>query len=60
MKPTATIQHPTLGELCVYDREQDWQIIGANYERWFSQWADKPASLQRAADSIGATLKDIK
>lgn len=54
----AIMTHPTLGTLKVYDRREDWQIIGAGYERWFSQWqADRQASLQRAADAIGATLE---
>jgi len=54
----AIMSHPVLGTLKVYDHGQDWQIIGAGFERWFSQWqADRQASLQRAADAIGATLE---
>lgn len=60
MTPAATIQHPTLGELQVFDHGQDWQIIGENFERWFSQWQDKPASLQRAIDAVNATWEHKK
>jgi len=56
----AIMQHPKHGTLKVYDHRDDWQIIGAGFERWFSQWqADRLGSLQRAADAIGATLEPI-
>lgn len=37
----------------VYRHGDDWQVVGPNFERWFSVWkADPVASLYRALDSV--------
>jgi hypothetical protein len=37
----------------IYDQGQDWQIVGEDFERWASVWAnDRAASLARAVSLI--------
>ncbi len=37
----------------VYKRDQDWQVVGPKFERWFSVWsADVLASLRRAINAV--------
>lgn len=37
----------------VYRHGLDWQVVGPNFERWFSVWKHEPlASLVRALDSV--------
>lgn len=39
--------------LQVYDHGTDWQIVGHQFERWFSIWEhDKQASLDHALSQI--------
>lgn len=36
-----------------YRHGLDWQVVGPNFERWFSVWqADPMGSLVRALDSV--------
>ena len=37
----------------VYDHGTDWQVIGHQYERWYSVWQhDRQGSLERALSDI--------
>ncbi len=44
-----------------YRRGCDWQVIGPNFERWFSVWtADVKGSLLRALDTAPGTDRTIQ
>lgn len=52
MKLVAYTRTPD-GLFKIYDQGEDWQIIGAGFERWCSKWqADPAASLMRAVEMI--------
>lgn len=44
-----------------YRHGLDWQVVGPNFERWFSVWqADPMGSLMRALDSVPGTDRAIE
>ena len=44
---------PTQPAFKVYDHGADWQVIGHQYERWYSTWThDRQGSLERALSCI--------
>lgn len=45
----------------VYKRDQNWQVIGPKFERWFSVWsADVLGSLRRAIDAVPGTNRTVE
>ena len=56
----AAFAHTPAGLFKVYDRRDDWQIVGTDFERWVSAWShDRAASLKRAAELIPNALEII-
>ena len=44
-----------------YRHGLDWQVVGPNFERWFSVWqADPMGSLMRALDSVPGNDRAIE
>lgn len=55
--PTLAAIHPAADQnkpaYKVYDHVTDWQVIGHQYERWYSVWQhDRQGSLERALSDI--------
>jgi hypothetical protein len=47
------------GTFKAYRRGSDWEIVGPEFERWFSVWHnDVLGSLQRALDSVPGQERD--
>ena len=45
----------------VYRHGLDWQVIGPEFERWFSVWqADIMGSLNRAIDSVPGIQRETE
>lgn len=45
----------------VYRHESDWQVIGPQFERWFSVWSnDVAGSLDRALASVPGLDRQIE
>jgi len=45
----------------VYRHGGDWQIVGPDFERWFSVWTrDERGSLQRAIDSAPGSVRTVQ
>ena len=45
----------------VYKQGSDWQVIGPQFERWFSVWStDISGSLDRAIESVPGLNRQIQ
>lgn len=50
-----------MGLFKIYRQGDDWQVLGPNFERWFSVWAhDVMGSLIRAAESVPGMERNIE
>lgn len=45
----------------VYRHENEWEIIGPKFERWFSVWSfDVAGSLNRALDAVPGVNRSVE